>query len=364
MDKKWFKLTGLIGCAVLMVACNQTQQGIAGGGYATMITSKTDVAYENEFSATVRGRQDIDIYPQVSGRIMKLCVTEGERVRKGQILFIIDQVPYQAALRTAEANVKAATASLKTAELNYNSGKELYEQKVISLVNLQTIENTYLAAEASLAQAEASLVNAKNDLSYTEVSAPCDGVVGEIPYRVGTLVSSSMAEPLTTVSDNSSMYVYFSMTENRMIELVRRFGSTKAAIDTIPPISLRLNDGSIFEEKGKFETVSGVVDRSTGTVQARAVFPNPRLVLHSGSSGTIIIPAEYPDVIVIPQGATIQYQDQVLVYKVIDGKAVSSKIEVSDINDGRNYIVLSGLEVGEEIVSEGAGLLREGTQVK
>lgn len=277
---------------------------------------------------------------------------------------MIDQVPYKAALKTAVANVEVAKASLATAELTYKSTKELYAKKVVSSFNLQTTENEFLTAKAQLAQAKAQEVNARNNLSYTEVKSPSEGVVGMLPYRVGTLVSSNMAQPLTTVSDNAQMYVYFSMTENQFLSLARQYGTTEKAIQNMPEIQLQLNDGSMYEEKGKIESISGVIDKETGTVGVRAVFPNASRLLHSGASGNVLIPSIYKKCIVIPQGATIQLQDKILAYKVVDGKAVSTLIKVAPVNDGKEYIVTDGLKVGDEIVTDGAGMLREGTQVK
>ena len=329
-----------------------------------MKVEATDKELSTSYSATIRGRQDIDIYPQVSGTIEKLCVTEGQKVRRGQLLFIIDQVPYKAALKTAVANVEAARAALATAALTYNSNKELYAQKVVSEFSLKTAENAYLTAKAQLSQAEAQEISARNNLSYTEVKSPSDGVVGALPYRVGALVSASLPQPLTTVSDNSDMYVYFSMTENQLLALTRQYGSMDEALKNMPQAELRLNDNSVYDKKGTIESISGVIDRQTGTVVARVVFPNESRLLHSGASGTVVVPTTYKNCIVIPQEATVQLQDKTVVYKVVDGKAVSALITVAGINDGREYVVLDGLEVGDEIVSTGAGLLRGGTQVK
>ena len=332
--------------------------------YATMKITVSDKKFSTSYSATIRGRQDIDIYPQVSGTIERLCVTEGEKVRKGQILFVIDQVPYKAALNTAIANVKSAKAGLATAELTYNSNKELYAQKVVSEFSLKTSENSYLTAQAALAQAEAQETNARNNLSYTEVKSPSDGVVGALPYRAGALVSANIPYPLTTVSDNSDMYVYFSMTENQLLALTRQYGDMDEALKNMPEVELHLNDNSVYDKKGVIESISGVIDRQTGTVVARVVFPNESRLLHSGASGTVVVPSIYKNCIAIPQTATVRMQDKTIVYKVVDGKAVSTLITVAGINDGREYVVLSGLKAGDEIVSEGAGLVREGMQVK
>ena len=252
VNKKWLQLMGIVGCAIGLASCGQTQKGeMQAGGYEIMKVEKANKVVETGYSASIRGRQDINIMPQVSGTIHKLCVTEGEKVKKDQVLFIIDQVPYKAALNTAVANVKSAQAALATSELTFNSNKELYAKKVVSEFTLQTSENQYLTAKAQLAQAEAQEVNARNDLSYTEVKSPSNGVVGMLPYRVGTLVSPSMTQPLTTVSDNSEMYVYFSMTENQVLDMVREYGSVDEAIAKMPEISLELNDGTNIRRKGK-----------------------------------------------------------------------------------------------------------------
>ena len=254
VNKKWLQLMGIVGCVIGLASCGQTQKGeMQAGGYEIMKVEKANKVVETGYSASIRGRQDINIMPQVSGTIHKLCVTEGEKVKKDQVLFIIDQVPYKAALNTAVANVKSAQAALATSELTFNSNKELYAKKVVSEFTLQTSENQYLTAKAQLAQAEAQEVNARNDLSYTEVKSPSNGVVGMLPYRVGTLVSPSMTQPLTTVSDNSEMYVYFSMTENQVLGMVREYGSVDEAIAKMPEISLELNDGTTYAEKGKIE---------------------------------------------------------------------------------------------------------------
>ena len=364
VNKKWLRLIGIVGCTVWMASCKQATDAGVKPSFAIMEVKAADKELSTSYSATIRGRQDIDIYPQVSGTIEKLCVTEGQTVRRGQLLFVIDQIPYRAALKTAVANVEAARAAMATAELTYNRNKELYAQKVVSEFSLKTAENTYLTAKAQLTQAEAQEVNARNNLSYTEVKSPSDGVVGALPYRVGALVGANLPYPLTTVSDNSDMYVYFSMTENQLLALTRQYGSMDEALKNMPEVELILNDNSVYNKKGVIESISGVIDRQTGTVMARVVFPNESRLLHSGASGTVVVPSIYKDCIAIPQGATVQMQDKVVVYKVVDGKAVSTLITVAGISDGREYVVLSGLQSGDEIISEGAGLVREGTQVK
>ena len=361
--KQTFVKAAIMASFMAAVSCGQapTEQGPAQYGVTTIAT--TDREIQSNYSATIRGRQDIDIYPQVSGTISELRVTEGQSVSKGQTLFIIDQVPYKAALQTAEANVAAAKASVATAQLTYDSKKELFAKSVVSQYDLSTAENTLLTAKAQLAQAEAQRVNAANNLSYTVVKAPANGMVGTLPYRAGALVSAAMPQPLTTVSDNSEMYVYFSMTENQLLNLTRKYGSIANTLKNMPDIQLQLNDGSIYDQTGRIESISGIIDSSTGSVQLRAAFPNKGGLLHSGGAGSIILPVNYTDCIVVPQVATFELQDKVYVYKVVDGKATSSMIDVEKINNGREYIVKSGLVPGDVIVAEGVGLLREGTPI-
>ena len=361
--KQTFVKAAVMACFMAAVSCGQAPTAMGPAEYAVMTIATTDREIPINYSATIRGRQDIAIYPQVSGTIFELCVNEGQTVSKGQPLFIIDQVPYKAALQTAEANVAAAKAGVATAQLTYDSKKELYAKNVVSQYDLLTAENTLLTAKAQLAQAEAQRVNAANNLSYTVVKAPANGVVGTLPYRVGALVRASISKPLTTVSDNSDVYVYFSMTENQLLNLTRQYGSIANTLKNMPDVRLVLNDGSVYDRTGRIESISGVIDTSTGSVQLRAVFPNADGLLHSGGAGSVIVPNIHKDCVVVPQVATFELQNKVYVYKVEDGKATSSMIDVEKINNGREYIVKSGLTPGDVIVAEGVGLLREGTPI-
>ena len=361
--KQTFVKAAVMACFMAAVSCGQAPTAMGPAEYAVMTIATTDREIPINYSATIRGRQDIAIYPQVSGTIFELCVNEGQTVSKGQPLFIIDQVPYKAALQTAEANVAAAKAGVATAQLTYDSKKELYAKNVVSQYDLLTAENTLLTAKAQLAQAEAQRVNAANNLSYTVVKAPANGVVGTLPYRVGALVSASISKPLTTVSDNSDVYVYFSMTENQLLNLTRQYGSIANTLKNMPDVRLVLNDGSVYDRTGRIESISGVIDTSTGSVSLRAAFPNPNGLLHSGGAGNVILPSIYKDCIAVPQAATFELQDKVYVYKVVDGKAASAMIDVEKISNGREYIARAGLVPGDVIVAEGVGLLREGTPI-
>ncbi len=364
MRKNFFQAAATAALGAILAACGEAPAARGAGEYAALKVATTDREVTTLYSASIRGRQDIAIIPQVSGTIFQVCVKEGQAVIKGQTLFVIDQVPYKAALRTAEANVAAAEAGVATAQLTLDSKKELFSKNVVSEFDLRTAENTLLTAKASLAQAQAQEVNARNNLSYTVVKAPTNGVTGTIPFRVGALVGPSMPQPLTTVSDNSDMYVYFSMNETQLLNLTREHGSMEAALKSLPKVQLRLSDGSLYGEQGFIESISGVIDQTTGSIQLRAVFPNKGRLLHSGGTGNIAIARLNKECIVIPRSATFEIQDKVYVYKVVEGKASSSMIEVSPGGNGQEYIVKSGLVPGDIIIAEGVGLLREGMPVR
>ena len=347
-----------------MASCRGQSSGQAVDAAISTITAKiSHIDISDEYSATIRGRQDIDIYPQASGKIVKVCIKEGERVRKGQSLFIIDQIPYKAALERAKADVHIAQAQVRTARLEYESKSSLYKDNVISEYELSMSEIALASAEAALEQANANETDARNSLSYTDVTSPADGVTGALPYREGTLVSPSMASPLTSVSDNSSMYVYFSMSENKLLSLFRQYGSQANAIEKLPKIALKLNDGTLYEDKGRVETISGVINPQTGSVSLRAVFPNPSGMLLSGGTGNVVITRTDSSSVVIPQTATFVVQDKIFVYKVVDGKAVTAEINAEGTPDGRKYIVHSGLSEGDVIVSDGISSMYEGAEV-
>lgn len=349
---------------LLLSACNGKQEtAVTSAKYETMIISRTSQRLNRRYSATLRGKQDVEIRPQISGTITQLCVEEGAMVHQGQAICIIDQVPYEAALETAEANVKVAEANVATAHMNSESKANLFHKNIISYLEKQTAANTLHSNEASLALAKAELKNAQNNLSYTVVKSPVNGKIGMIPYKVGALVGPSITTPLTSVSDNSEIYAYFSMTEREILNLSRQSGSLEKAITQMPEVELILSDDSRYAYKGKIDAVSSMIDSSTGAVSLRATFPNREHVIPSGGSGTLIFPYDMTQCIVIPQAATYEVQDKVYVYKVVDGKTVETLITIFPIDDGQNYIVSSGLEEGDLIVTEGVGTLKEGMEI-
>ncbi|MBQ8271412.1 MAG: efflux RND transporter periplasmic adaptor subunit [Tidjanibacter sp.] len=332
--------------------------------YKTMTVKAADRTLTTGYAATINGCQTVEIRPQVSGMITDILINEGDFVSKGQVLFVIDQTPYKAAYEIAQANVKSAEAGLSTAQLILDSNKELFEQGVVSEFDLMTSRNDLVDAEARLALARAEEINATNNLSYTEVRSPVDGVASMIPYRVGALVSSSIATPLVTVSDDSEVYAYFSMAENTMLDLIQEYGSLKEAIREMPEVELIMSNGKVYNKKGRINAISGTISATTGAVSLRATFPNRSRMLRDGGSGKVVIPTVLKNAIVIPQSATYELQEKIFVYKVIDGKAVSAGITVLPQNNGVEYIVESGLSVGDMIIAEGAGLVREGATIK
>ena len=325
----------------------------------------TDVELKSSYPATVRGKQDVEIRPQVAGFITKLCVDEGATVRKGQPLFIIDQVQYEAAVKQAEAGVKVAEASVATEELTYKNKIELHKKKIISDYELQSAQNTLASKKASLAQAEAQLVNARQNLSYTVVSSPSDGIVGSIPYRIGSLVSASIATPLTTVSQYSEMYAYFSLTEKELLNLIRKDAGEKKMIESFPTVELQLADGSLYDQNGKVETISGVIDPTTGSVTLRAAFPNPNHLLRSGGTGSVLIPYKMESAVVVPQKATYEVQDKKFVYVLQpDNTIKNTEIQIFNVDNGSDYVVMSGLKAGDKIVVENVSTLKDGQAIE
>lgn len=353
-------------CSLLICACREGAKTAPKEDslYETLEVTLGDRTLTTGYSAAISGVQTVEIRPQVSGMITDILIEEGESVRKGQVLFIIDQTPYKAAYEIAIANVKSAEAALSTAQLIYESNRNLYEQDVVSEFDLMTAQNDLTEAQARLALCKAEEVNASNNLSYTEVRSPVNGVASMIPYRVGALVSSSITQPLVTVSDDSRVYAYFSMAENQMLDMVQQYGSLNNAIKQMPEVELIMSNGEKYEHTGKINAISGTISESTGAVSLRAVFNNRNHLLRNGGSGTIIIPVTLNDCIVIPQSATYELQDRVFVYKVVNGKASSTEIRISPQNNGTEYIVEEGLEVGDIIVAEGAGLIKEGAVIR
>ena len=352
--------------AVMLTSCGSksNKMGEASNDFAVETIQTTTADLKTSYPATIKGMQDIEIRPKVSGYLVKLLVDEGATVRKGQPLFLIDSEQYRATVKAAKAQIRVCRANIATQKLTVDNKRMLFKQNIISSYDLKMAENTLASYEAQLAAAEAQLQSAQDNLRWCTVTSPADGVVGSIPYRVGSLVSGQSAEALTTVSNISKMYVYFSMTEKQLLALTREAGGVNAAIKKMPAVSLVLSDGTTYSRSGTISTVSGVIDPSTGSVQMRATFDNAQHILRSGGTGSILIPTHASDAIMVPQSATFDVQDKKFVYVVNADKTVATReITVLPQNNGQTYVVASGLRAGERIVVDGVNQLKNGQKI-
>ena len=330
--------------------------------YPVVTVGTSSTTMQSSYPATIKGVQDVEIHPKVQGFITQINVKEGQTVSAGQVLFVLDNVTYQAQVRQAQAQVNTATASLNTAKLTYENSQKLHASGVIGDYELQSSKNSYESAVAGLAAAQANLASAKEMLSFCYVKSPAAGVVGSLPLKVGTLVSAS--NTLTTVSNISSMEVYFSMTEKDVLEMGKNPGGLTGAIEAMPAVKLQLADGTLYGMEGKVTKMSGVIDPATGSVQMIAVFQNPEKLLKSGGSATVVIPHSNASAILIPQAAVSEVQNKKFVYIVDkDNKAKYTEIKVDPQNDGNNYIVTEGLKAGDKFITNGITKLSDGMEI-
>ncbi|MCD8386430.1 MAG: efflux RND transporter periplasmic adaptor subunit [Bacteroidales bacterium] len=349
-----------IGVVGLFSACSGSSQGQMqqqAPQIAVVTVEPTNSELQTTYPAIIKGKTDIDIRPQVTGFITKVHVDEGDYVHQGQVLFTLDQVQYQAAVDQAQAAVNSARVAVDNAQIQADNQKRLYEKNIISESQYTTTANQLAQAKAQLAQAQAQLESAKKNLSYTVVTSPSNGIIGSIPNREGSLASPSSAEPLTTVSENKQMYAYFSLNEKDLLKLTNNGQySLESQLEKLPRVKLQLANGTIYPIEGKIATVSGVINNTTGAASVRALFDNENGVLRSGSTGQIIIPEITEEAIVIPQKASFELQDRRFVYVVNDSnKVVTAPISVLAANDGKNFVVTSGLNPGDRVVTEGVG---------
>lgn len=365
---KTTKILMIAALGTVLASCGGKSGGkpnFADNEYAVRTVATQGTELQTTYPATIKGVQDVQIRPKVSGFLTKVCVHEGQSVTAGQLLFVIDNETYAAQVRQAAAAVNTAKAQLNTAKLTYQNNKKLYDSKIIGEYELSTSANSLSTAQAAVAQAEASLASAKEMLNYCYVQSPAAGVVGSLPFKVGALVSSSSAEPLTTVSDINTMEVYFSVTEKDMLTMTKGEGGVNAAINAYPEVQLRLADGTLYDHPGKVVKASGVIDAATGSISMIARFDNPRKQLRSGGSGQIVVPTTSTGAIIIPQEATSEVQNKKFVYLVgKDNKVQYHEITVNPQDDGKNYIVTSGLQPGDRYVSKGITSLSDGKEIK
>jgi len=351
-------IAGLVSCGVNMP--KETQSS-----FETMTVKKSDIELPYKFSARMKGQNDVTITPQVSGQLMKICVTEGQQVRKGQVLFIIDSRNAQLELEAAKANLQAAQAQENSAKLEYESNKNLFEKKIVSSYMLNNSENTYKQAQAAVAQAQAAVNRAKVNLGFCTITAPVSGITGEVPVRTGDQVSP-MSE-LTMLSGNTTMYAEFSVTE-AIIEALVQSGMKADEVDkyiaSLPEATFVMKNGTEYPHKGRVVSLTGVVNASTGSLTAKVSFPNPDGHLYSGIQGTVVMSFAEKDMIVVPQFAVVRLQDRAQVYKVkADSTATAVEVTTEDTGNGKDFIITSGLNEGDKIVTVGANNVTEGQRV-
>ena len=349
---------GLTSCLGDMPQLEQTS-------FETLTIEKKNITVPLKFSARMKGQNDVTVTPQVSGQLMKICVAEGQQVRQGQTLFVIDSRNAQLELEAAQANLQAALAQENSAKLEYESNKNLFEKKIVSSYLLSNSENSYKQAQASVAQAKAAVNRAKVNLGFCTITATVSGVIGEIPVRTGDQVSPMTQ--LTILSGNTTMYAEISITE-AVIESAVKEGMNAADIEKyitqLPPATFVMKNGTEYPHQGRFSSLTGVVNAATGSLTAKVLFPNPDGHLYSGIQGSVVMKYDEKDVIVIPQNAVVRLQDKSQVYKVqADSTATAIEVTTEDTGNGKDFIITSGLNVGDKIVTTGANNVTEGQKV-
>ncbi|WP_293298390.1 efflux RND transporter periplasmic adaptor subunit [Allomuricauda sp.] len=312
---------------------------------------KQDITLFNSYSTNIEGEQNVEIWPKVSGFVQKIYVEEGQQVKKGQLLFKLET-------QTLSQDAQAAKAAVNVAQVEVDKLVPLVEKNIISEVQLKT-------AKAQLEQAKSTYSSIAANIGYSNIVSPVNGYIGEIPYKVGALVSSSMGQPLTVVSDISTVRAYFSMTEKQLLDMKSKMtkGGASVSSENSPEVELVMINGETYPHKGKIAMVNNIINPTTGSVTLRADFNNPNFLLSSGSTGTIKVPSPQKDVMVVPKMATVDIQGNKLVYILQDDNTVKSqKINIIDQTDSE-YLVSQGVQPGNTIVVEGVSKLREGQSI-
>lgn len=349
---------------------NQSKAGQPNAGqpktYQVKVVTPEKATLYTDYPAAIQGEQEVEIRPKIDGYVEKIYIDEGASVKKGQVLFRIFSPQYQQELRTAEAGIKTAEAAVSSAQMEVNKVRPLVEKDIISKFELESAEYTLQSKKAALAQAQATLSNARANVGYTVITSPVNGVAGTLPNKVGSLVSSTSTSPLTTVSSSGNMYAYFGLNEKQLLELSRTYkGSTlPQKLRQLPAVSLLLSDGSLYDQQGRVETVSGLITTETGSGNLRATFPNPVGILKSGSSGNVRVPRIVDAAFIVPQSATYDLQGKRFVYVVgKDSTVKNTAITVTATPDGQSFVVESGLQNGDQVVMQGAAELKDGVKI-
>jgi len=363
--KHYFEWIFMICLMAVFGSCGVDMPKETQSSFETMTVKKSDIELPYKFSARMKGQNDVTVTPQVSGQLMKICVAEGQQVKKGQTLFIIDSRNAKLELEAAQANMQAALAQENSAKLEYESNKNLFEKKIVSSYMLSNSENAYKQAQAAVVQARAAVNSAKVNLGFCTITASVSGVIGEIPVRTGDQVSPMTQ--LTMLSGNTTMYAEISVTES-LIEAMVKQGIKAADLDKylakMPPATFVMKSGTEYPHQGRFESMTGVVNAATGSLTCKVSFPNPDGHLYSGIQGTVVMKFAEKDMIVVPQYAVVRLQDKSQVYKVqADSTATAVDVTTEDTGNGKDFIITSGLNVGDRIVTVGANNVTEGQRV-
>lgn len=364
--RKIFGITVLLMSLLLTTSCGGKQEGDVAEErvYSTSVLEVENVFVENIFPASIKGQEDIEIRPRIDGFIEEIYVDEGSRVKKGQLLFKINSPQAIQSLTTAQASLVSAQAQVSTAQTNVDRIEPLAQKGIVGDVQLATAKDQRESAKAGVVKAEAALKNASATVGWTNVTSPVDGYVGEIPYRIGSLVNS--ANVLTTVANTSNIYAHFSMNEKELASFLEELkGDTQAEkIANAPEVTLITANGKTYYDQGKIVTISGSLNPRTGTANFRAEFSNEEGRLRSGASGKVAVRRELNDVFIIPQLATFALQNKTVLYVVGEDNTVSQRVvDVVPMPDGENFAVRSGLKSGDRIVTDGIVTLREGAKI-
>ena len=349
--------------------CGGGNRGAGGGQQApslpVMTIAPSSAVVAKQYSARLEGVVTVEVRPQVGGTLREIAVDEGAFVKKGQLLFGIDDRVYREELKSAIAARHAAKAALDVAAIEVERLKPLVKNKVVSTIQLKQASANHRAAKAALEQAEAAVQMARIDVEYTRIQAPVDGYIGEIPFRLGSLVSKNQAEELTTLTDVHEIRAYFSMSEIDFVRFKQQFPgkSIEEKLSAVPPVTLLLAGGGRYPFEGRLDAVSGQFDRSTASVMFRATFPNKDGRLRSGNTGKVSVAYRYDNVFKVPQASTTDLQDRIFVVKVTEGNAVA-RTPITVVGETEtDYIVSKGLEEGDMIVLSGFGRLPDGAVI-
>jgi membrane fusion protein (multidrug efflux system) len=365
--KRYFHIITLATLAISIASCGKKGQQQAAGAalpYKVVEVPTQNVTGHNSYPTNIQGKVTSNVRAKISGYIEELYVDEGAIVKKGQPLFRLETNSLAQDASAAQAAIKTAEARVNVAQVNADKLVPLVQKGIISNIQLETAQADLASAKSQLASTKAQYESVAANLDYSIVKSPIDGIVGAIPYRVGSLVSPNDPQPLTVVSDDSEVYAYFSMNEKEYFNFLEKIegNSIKEKLQHLPEVQLVLANGQTYTHSGKIETISGQVNPATGTVQVRALFSNKERFLSNGNSGSVLIPQEYKNVLVVPESATFEQQGGVYVYKVENDTAKATRIEVID-RVNKLAVVKSGLEKGQTIVGAGLGTLRSGTPI-